>query len=195
MIERPRRTFQGVDAFLPQEPLYIDSQAATTRASHGIDCLKVLMVMLPQHEFTDVLKQWPVTPQDTHCHRHIHVSCIQLLRIDTSRSLSQNQLLNSSPGLFHFWNVDIPAKPPEFVGSAALRAMQHSSSLPSLEGRCSRLVESALYVARGLGWNLSQLCVVWGFRKVIHQEMENFTGFDSAKLQKFEYKTIDWQLA
>eukprot|EP00434_Breviolum_minutum_P007846 symbB.v1.2.006923.t1/scaffold400.1/size211454/2 len=28
--------------------------------------------------------------------------------------------------------------------------MQHSSSLPSLEGRCSRLVESALYVARGV---------------------------------------------
>lgn len=58
MIDRPRRTFQGVDAFLPQEPLYIDSEAATTRASYGIDCLKVLTVMLPQHEFTDVLKQY-----------------------------------------------------------------------------------------------------------------------------------------
>ena len=138
------------------------------------------MVMLPQHEFTDVLKQWPVTPEDTHCHRHIHVSCIQLLRINTSSSLSQNQLLNSSLGLFHFWNVDIPAKPPEFVGSAALRAMQHSSSLPSLEGRCSRLVESALYVARG--WVRFGVFEKWSTRR-----WKFSTGFDSAKLQKFEY--------
>ena len=122
--------------------------------------------MLPQHEFTDVLKQWPVTPQDTHCHRHIRVSCIWLLRINTSRSLSQNQLLNSSLGLFHFWNVAIPAKPPEFVGSAALRAMQHSSSLPSLEGRCSRLVESALYVARGLGVEAISAGRGLGFSKI-----------------------------
>ena len=61
--------------------------------------------------------------------------------------------------------------------------MQHSSSLPSLEGRCSRLVESALYVARG--W------VRFGvFKNWFTRRWNFFTGFDSAKLRKFEYKQL-----